>query len=426
MSGHVDDRDFELHYRLAGEAIAAGVTTFAADSGGGHLSLLIEPPARVSDAQVARREMVYVLDCSGSMAGTPLAASKRFMRRSLAGLRPGDSFRIIRFSDSANEWSAVPRAATPDAIAAGIAYVDGLEGEGGTQMASGIRAALAPPVAAGTLRLVVFLTDGFIGNDVEIVRLLEERRGDARLFSFGVGEGVNRYLIQEMARVGGGAARIVRPDEDADTAADELTERLASPVLTDIEVDWGDAPVTGVFPSEVPDLFVGQTVRVLARYLEPGSHRAVIRGRISGRIVELPFALELPASNAGLDRSALPITVGAQPDRGSDGRVPDARSLATRARRDRARGDGSGSRPPAADPVDVVRRGGEAGGQPGRVRGRGGRRGAAGPRRPAAVALASTGFAGHAGPEPAAWIAWLAIAAVGGVWWRRTVTVKAH
>src|SRR5262249_2651910 len=180
-----DDRDFELHYRLAGDSVAAGVTSYG-EGGGGYLSLLVEPPTRVAEEQVARREMVYVLDCSGSMAGKPLDASKRFMRRSLAGLRPGGSFRIIRVSDSANEGSAAPRPATPDAIAAGIAYVDQLLGEGGTEMSSGIRAALAPPVAEGTLRLVVFLTDGYIGNDIEIVRLLHARRGDARLFSFGI------------------------------------------------------------------------------------------------------------------------------------------------------------------------------------------------------------------------------------------------
>lgn len=432
-----DDRDFELHYRLAGDAIAAGVTTFAGD-GGGYLSLLLEPPAQVSDAQVARREMVYVLDCSGSMAGRPIAASKRFMRRSLAGLRPGDSFRIIRFSDSANEWSEWPLAAAPDAIAAGLAYVEQLQGEGGTEMASGIRAALAPPVAEGTLRLVVFLTDGFIGNDVEIVRLLQERRGDARLFSFGVGSGVNRYLIQEMARVGGGAARIVRPDEDADSAADELTLRLASPVLTEIEIDWGDAPVTGVFPSQVPDLFAGQTVRVMARYLEPGSHRAVIRGRIAGQTVALPLELELPAGNAGLDRSALPIVWARSqiedlmveylsPGSSQVERDEIEREVTDLGLRHRlltqwtsfvavakavVNPGGSGASadvevpqghgvPDTAYPPSAL----PAGKTP----------------APAAGSLrlvASSGFAGHAAPEPAAWLVWLALAALGSVWWR--------
>ncbi len=302
----LDNQDFLLHYRLADEDIAAGLTTFA-DGGVGTLSVLFEPPSEVVDDAIARREMVFVLDCSGSMSGVPLAASKRFMRRTLAGLRPGDSFRIIRFSDSATAWSEAPLAATPENVRSGIRYVDSLFGSGGTHMASGIRAALAPPVPDDALRLVIFLTDGYIGNDVEIVRLLEAERGDARLFSFGIGNGVNRYLIEEMGRVGRGAARIVKPDADAEKAADELVARLAAPVLTDIEIDWGTASVRDVFPREIPDLFLGQTLRVMARYDEPGKHRATIHGRIAGKKVKLPLHLDLPAHQTGLAGQALPI-----------------------------------------------------------------------------------------------------------------------
>jgi len=301
----LDNQDFELHYRLADEDVAAGITTFA-EGGDGYLSLLIEPPGEVEAGAVTRREMVFVLDCSGSMSGVPLAASKRFMRKTLANLRPGDSFRIIRFSDSATAWSEAPLPATPANVRDGIRYVDSLFGSGGTHMASGIRAALAPPVPQDSLRLVVFLTDGYIGNDVEIVRLLESQRGDARLFSFGIGNSVNRYLIEEMGRVGRGAARMVRPDADAEQAADELVARLDAPVLTDIEIDWGEVKVHGVFPREIPDLFLGQTVRIMARYDEPGRHRAMIRGRIAGKKVKLPIDVDLPSHETGLAGRAIP------------------------------------------------------------------------------------------------------------------------
>ena len=424
-----DDRDFELHYRLAGDAVTAGITSYAVD-GGGYLSLLFEQPTRVADEQIARREMVYVLDCSGSMAGKPLEASKRFMRRSLASLRPGDSFRIIRFSDSANEWSAAPLPATPDAIAAGIAYVDQLFGEGGTEMASGIRAALAPPVEAGTLRLVVFLTDGYIGNDIEIVRLLQARRGDARLFSLGIGSSVNRYLIQEMARVGGGAARIVRDGEDADTAADELAERLASPVMTDIKIDWGSAPVTDVFPSRIPDLFAGQTVRVMARYLAPGTWRAVIRAKIAGRSVALPLDVELSAGNAG-DRSALPI-VWARSQ--IEDRMIEYLSPALSPReRDAIEREvtelGIAHRlltqwtSFVAVAKPVVNPGGQGADADVAVPQAHGVPDTAYPL--GALRVAGNGFTGHAGPEPAVWLGLLAIAAAGGVRWRRNA-IRAH
>jgi Ca-activated chloride channel family protein len=423
-----DDRDFELHYRLAGESVAAGVTSHG-EGGGGTLSLLFEPPAQVAEAQVARREMVYVLDCSGSMAGTPIDASKRFMRRSLAGLRSGDSFRIVRFSDSANEWSAAPLPATSSAIAAALAYVDRLQGEGGTEMASGIRAALAPPVEPGTLRLVVFLTDGYIGNDVEIVRLLQARRGDARLFSFGIGSSVNRYLIQEIARVGGGAARIVRDGEDADAAADELVQRLASPVLTDIEIDWGATPVADVFPTEIPDLFAGQTVRVMARYLAPGAYRAIVHGRIAGRSIALPLDLELAAEDGG--ESALPI-VWARSQ--IEDRMIEYLSPALSAgQRDEIEREvtelGLAHRlltqwtSFVAVAKVVVNPGGQGADTDVAVPQAHGVPASAYPL--GALRIAGNGFTGHAGPEPAVWLGLLAILAAGSLQWRRSV-VKAQ
>jgi Ca-activated chloride channel family protein len=305
----VDNKDFELNYRLGGTNVSAGLTTFI-DGEQGFLSLLLEPPENAGDAEIAAREMVFVLDCSGSMSGTPLSASKRFMRRTLRNMRPADSFRIIRFSDSATEWSGRPVSATPANLAAGENYVDSLYGSGGTHMASGIRAALAPPIEQGVLRIVVFLTDGYIGNDIEIIRLLDDQRGEARLFSFGVGNSVNRYLIEEMARVGRGAARIVLPTEDAQTAADELVERLAAPILTDIQIDWGNATVDAVFPREIPDLFLGQTLRIMGRYHETGSHRVTIEGKVAGRPVSMPLDIALLGDNRtseGPQGQALPI-----------------------------------------------------------------------------------------------------------------------
>lgn len=300
----IDDRDFVLRYRVDGDGVRGGSTT-ASEGSDGFLSLLIEPPRRVADAAVTPRELVFVLDCSGSMSGVPMEASKRFMRRSLPGLRPSDHFRIIRFSDAASEWSRKPLPATPDNVRSALGYVDGLLGSGGTVMTSGIRLALAPQVPEGALRIVVFLTDGYIGNDVEIVRMIQQERGDARFFSFGVGSGVNRYLIQEMARVGRGAARIVLPGEDADQAAEELAVRLATPVWTDVEIDWGSAPVRDVSPEIVPDLFLGQSLRVLARFDNDGTFPIVVRARQAGRPVELPLSLSL---TRGRDEpSALPI-----------------------------------------------------------------------------------------------------------------------
>ncbi len=300
----LDNRDFVLRYTLAGTRTQAGLLAYR-DQRGGFFSLLLEPPQVPAEAEVTAREMVFVLDCSGSMSGLPIEASKAFMRAALRRLRPTDSFRIIRFSDAATEFSTQPLPATPQNVQAGLRYTDALNGEGGTEMSSGIRQALAPPVPAGAIRIVTFLTDGYIGNEAEILALLKANLNDARLYAFGVGAGVNRYLLSEMGRVGRGFTRYMDPTEDQEKGAGELAERLHSPVLTDIQIDWGGMEVSDPSPERIPDLFAGQSLRIQGRYGRPGQHEIKVRGRVQGRPATLPLRIELPETST--QGEAVPI-----------------------------------------------------------------------------------------------------------------------
>ena len=291
----IDNRDFVLRYALAGTDTTAGLLTHWADNSG-YFSLLIEPPALPDEALIVPREMVFVLDCSGSMAGLPMSASKEFMRAALSGLRPTDSFRIIRFSDAATEFSTQPLPATPENVRSGIRYTNALAGSGGTVMMSGIQQALMPPVPEGAIRNVVFLTDGYIGNEAEILRVLQTRLNDARLFAFGVGTGVNRYLLDEMARVGRGFVRYFDPTSESAEMRDianGLAERLQSPVLADIEIDWGGLPVTDLTLEQVPDLYAGESIRVQGRYEHAARGDVVISGRTGASKAVLTLPLEL-------------------------------------------------------------------------------------------------------------------------------------
>lgn len=300
----LDNRDFVLRYTLAGTRTQAGLLAYR-DQRGGFFSLLLEPPQVPVENEITPREMVFVLDCSGSMEGLPIEASKAFMRAALRKLRPTDSFRIIRFSDSANEFSAQPLPATPQNIAAGLRYTDSLSGEGGTEMSSGIRQALAPVVPAGAIRLVTFLTDGYIGNEAEVLALLKANLNNARLYAFGVGTGVNRYLLSEMGRVGRGFTRYMDPTEDLEKVAGGLADRLQSPVLTDIHIDWGHAEVSQTSPNVIPDLFAGQSLRIQGRYNRPGPQEITVRGLVHGRPATLPLKIELPETST--QGEAVPI-----------------------------------------------------------------------------------------------------------------------
>lgn len=226
-----------------------------------------------------------------------MEASKIFMLHALRNLRPSDTFRVIRFSDRATEFSREPLRATPANIQRGIAYVKGLHGSGGTRMTEGIRQALTVPEPPNTLRLVTFLTDGYIGNDYEVIRLVRSEIGDARLFSIGVGHSTNTYLLDEVGNMGRGWTRYIDPTAAVESTSKELAEKLQTPILTDIEIDWGEASVQDVYPRRIPDVFAGDGLRLNFAFTEPGTHRGkVLAKNASGEPVELPFELALGES----------------------------------------------------------------------------------------------------------------------------------
>jgi len=292
----LDNRDFVLRYTLGGEHVIEAGLLAHADERGGYFSLLIEPPAAWQEAAVLPREMVFLLDCSGSMRGAPMDASKAYMRVALKALRPLDRFRIIRFSDSATEFSQTPLLATSANIAQGLRYINLLSGSGGTVMSSGVRQALSVPQPPNYVRNVIFLTDGYIGNEYEILELVSSQLSAARLFSVGVGTGVNRFLLTELARVGRGFARFIDPSADFNVAVADLVRRLQTPLLTDLNIDWADLAPFEVMPSRLPDLYAGDSLRVQGRYGAGGDYRIVVRGRSGDEWVTLPIDLWLPAA----------------------------------------------------------------------------------------------------------------------------------
>lgn len=294
--------DLVLDYRLATTEPQVGAR-YDMREGHGVVSLLVEPPT--GSPPVRPRELVFLLDTSCSMSGAPMDASKRFMREALEGMRDGDVFRVHRFGSDTSGLSDGALPATPQNIARGLAFVDGLSGSGGTEMELGIRAALEPAPVDDTLRTVVFLTDGYIGDDFGILELTDALRGDARIHALGVGGNVNRYLLEEIGRAGRGTTRVVSPDEDPAQAASDLAERLSSPYLTDVRIDWGTAPVQDVTPRVVPDLYLGDSLRVMARVDGPGEHPIRVLGTLGGQEAVLETTLRIPETTDA--PSALPI-----------------------------------------------------------------------------------------------------------------------
>ena len=290
----VPNKDFTLRVQVAGRQPGFAVLPYRDGAGPGSFYLMAQPPAAADDAQVTPRELVFVIDTSSSMAGKPLAKAKEVVRRGLAGLGPDHTFQIVRFDEAASALGPRPIANKPRNVALALGWLDALEAAGGTEMVAGVSAALDFPHDPARLRLVVFLTDGYIGNEDEILATVGDKLGPSRLFSFGVGSAVNRYLLEEMARIGRGAVQVVRPDEDTAKAVAKFEQRIARPVLTDITVDWKGLAVADVVPGAIPDLFLGQPLVLAGHYTRGGAATITVKARQAGRSVAFDVPVALP------------------------------------------------------------------------------------------------------------------------------------
>ncbi|HWO24772.1 MAG TPA: VIT domain-containing protein [Kofleriaceae bacterium] len=293
-SDAIPNQDFVLRYRVAGAAPRFGVLAHRAGSTGSFL-LLAQPPAAPPAAQLAPREIVIALDTSSSMRGLPLAKAKDVVRKILRGLGPDDTFQIVRFSDRWSPLGPAPIASKPKNVELVLDWLAAQAAGGGAETAVGIDAALAVPHDPARLRIVVLVTDGYVGDEGELLRQVALRMRDARLFAFGVGTAVNRYLLEELAALGRGAAQFVRPDESSAAAVDAFERRIARPILTDLRIDWGGLAVADVSPRALPDLFAGQPLVLAGHYTAPGAGVITVRGKQAGRDVSFQVLVQLPS-----------------------------------------------------------------------------------------------------------------------------------
>lgn len=290
----IPNKDFVLRYEVASSDIRSGVITHDNGDGTGIFSLMLVPPAEASYLQRQPVELVFVLDCSGSMSGKPMEQSKNAMRRALRSMQPGDTFQIIRFSSNASQLGSEPLEATQRNIERGLDYIESLRGGGGTMMIEGIKASLDFPHDPKRLRYVVFLTDGYIGNESQILGAIHDKLGPARIFSFGVGSSTNRFLMERMAKLGNGCAAFLGLNDPAVDIMDDFFERISHPAMTDLAIDFAGAEVDGVYPRRPADLYAGRPVIITGRYQGSLPREITVHGRLGGE----DRSLLIPVRNA--------------------------------------------------------------------------------------------------------------------------------
>ena len=260
------DRDFVLRYQLAGGAIETGLLLYPGPRENFFL-MMMQPPKRVTPAQIPPREFVFIVDVSGSMSGFPLDTSKQLMRDLLGGLRPSDTFNILTFAGDSGLLNPSSVPATPANIQQSMAQVSTLQGGGGTELLPALQRALALPTSDDTARTFVILTDGYVNVEDEALELIRNNLGKANIFAFGIGSSVNRHLIETMARVGMGEPFVVTNPSEAPSKASKFEDYVAAPVLTHVRVAFkGGFRAYDVQPRAFPDLLAERPLLVFGKY----------------------------------------------------------------------------------------------------------------------------------------------------------------
>ncbi len=291
------NRDFELSW-TAKDAEAPTAALFRETINGDDYALLfLTPPVSAPDPDQERlpREVIFVIDNSGSMGGTSIVQARESLVFALSRLQPGDQFNVIRFDNTMDTIFPTPVPATEQNIAFASGFVAQLEAEGGTEMLPALKAALIDrdPGNTNILRQVIFLTDGAIGNEDQMFTEISRNRGRSRIFTVGIGSAPNSFFMTRAAEIGRGTFTHIGSVSEVRERMTALFTKLENPVLTDLEVSWNGGDIRDISPSPLPDLYRGEPIVLTARAsIMPDTLR--ITGKLDGE----PWTVQIETENA--------------------------------------------------------------------------------------------------------------------------------
>lgn len=287
------NRDVVIRYRLAGQQVATGMLLHEQDDEK-YFLLTLQPPARVKPDLIPPRDYLFVLDVSGSMSGFPLDTAKGLMTSLLSQLRPADRFNILHFAGGSDVLAPSPLPATAANLHHAATWMAANTAGGGTELLPALQRALGMIREEGRSTSVVVITDGFVDIEKQAFDLVRENLGRANLFTFGIGESVNRHLIEGLARAGQGEPFVVLSAAEASVKARQFAEYISAPVLTGIAITADGFDATDLEPAKIPDLFSQRPIEVIGRWRGEPRGRIHVRG-VSGAG---PFDAEFDVSEA--------------------------------------------------------------------------------------------------------------------------------
>ncbi|MDR8524180.1 marine proteobacterial sortase target protein [Shewanella fidelis] len=270
------------------------------------LVMLMPPQAGVEQNSIIARELILVIDTSGSMSGDAIEQAKSAIKHALAGLRPQDSFNILQFNSRVSKWSEHAMPATANNIGSAQNYINHLHADGGTEMSLALDAALKQPQTSDfnhshTIRQVLFITDGAVANESALFQQIADQLADSRLFTIGIGSAPNAHFMQRAAELGRGTYTYIGKMDEVNHKVVKLLEKIEKPQVTDVDLRFSDGSVPDYWPVNIPDLYADEPVLVAVRIPSYVSNDLMIEGQLAGNFWQRQLALTNSEAAKGLD-----------------------------------------------------------------------------------------------------------------------------
>lgn len=285
------DRDFELVWIPAATPdVQAAV--FAERAGEETYAMLMLTPPQQDARSSERREVEFIIDTSGSMGGPSIEQARAALQMGIDRLSQADRFNIIRFSDTASSLYQAPQPVSEASRALASQFIASLAANGGTEMRPPLELAFAVAPSEGLLRQIVFITDGSVGNEAQIISLIRKNIGDARLFTVGIGGSPNAFFLQEAAAAGRGSYTYIAEREQVRARMEDLFRKIESPALVDLSVQWPGSAKSELASPMPSDLYAGDPLVVLARITDLPAASQVVT--LSGRTHGIDWIQQIP------------------------------------------------------------------------------------------------------------------------------------
>ena len=284
------DRDFLLTWLPTNDHSPTAAVFKETVEAEDYVLLMMLPPRLSTNSPVMPRDMIFVIDTSGSMKGPSINQAKQSLKQTLSKLRPQDRFNIIEFSSSARQLFPSSKTADEYSVDQAMQWVSYLSAGGGTNMYDALRLALESPASESYLKHIVFVTDGAVGNEASLFKIIHQHLGQSRLFTVGIGSAPNSFFMRKAAEFGGGTFTHIGMMSEITDKMNRLYEKLDHPVVKNIQIDWPQNVES--YPDRLPSLYMGEPLLVVAKTEN-------LQGEIyiSGTMAQLPWQQFLTVDN---------------------------------------------------------------------------------------------------------------------------------